>query len=40
MQTASVALHEMFLTLLSSGFSETQALRLLGFMLEDALGED
>ena len=35
LQEASVALNEMFLTLVSTGFTENQALRLIAYLIED-----
>jgi hypothetical protein len=35
LKEASIALNEMFVTMTESGFTETQALRLVAFLIED-----
>jgi len=40
LQMASVAMHEVFLTLLQAGFTEGQALRLVGFLVQDMTETD
>ena len=35
LKEASIALNEMFKTMIESGFTESQALRLVAFMIED-----
>lgn len=41
LRTASIALNELFNSLMEAGFSEGQALRLLGFVLHDiTFGEE
>jgi len=40
LKNATIALNEMFLTLIESGFQEQQALRLIAFLIEDMSMED
>jgi len=40
LESASLALNELFVTLTKTGFSEEQALRLIAFMIEDMKMED
>ncbi len=35
LKEASIALNEMFVTMTQSGFTESQALRLVAFLIED-----
>jgi hypothetical protein len=35
LKEASIALNEMFVTMMESGFTEEQALRLVAFLIED-----
>jgi len=40
LKEAAIALNEMFVTMMESGFSEEQALRLIAFLIEDMTFEN